>query len=73
LDWFAGSLELAAIGVAARDAIRETSGILATVGVFHEAIGERERFAQIPGAAYLWVGQTPHAYRALDHAREIAV
>jgi len=70
LDRFSGSFELAAIGVAARDAIREAAGILATIGVFHKAIGEWECFAQIPGPTYLWVGQMPHAYRALDHAHE---
>ena len=67
---FSGSLELAAIGMAARDAVGEAAGILATVGVFYKAIGEWEGFAQIPGPTYLWVGQMPHAHRALDHGCE---
>jgi hypothetical protein len=62
-------LELATIGVGAGDAVRVTPGVLATVGVFHEAIGEREVLTQIAGATQSWIRKTPlRADRCFDHA-----
>ena len=69
LDRFSGRLELAAIGVVARDAMRKAQGILATVRVFHEAIGERKRLTQISGPTSIWIGKTLlNAGRVFDHA-----
>ena len=59
LQWLIGLLETTPIKMDAKDVTAEPYRMLATVGIFHQAIREIEGLPEILGPTYFRIGKTP--------------